>query len=263
VTRANDVWVLLEAEGRKLSASAQGLLQEGKRLADALGGDLSAILLGPDVEKLTETVGGCGTRRLYRHQDERLERYSPEIYTGILSVLMQEHTPRLFLAAASSLGADLMPRVAATLGVPLVTNCLDVLVGDEIAFTKAVQSGRLQATIAARASGTCMATLDPDALPAPSEASATQAVEVCKIDTKISDISTSLHVSNYLKADPKTVDIREAEIVVAIGNGIGAKDNLSAFENFAAAIGAAIGGGECKNGANGFGCDLVEVLACA
>lgn len=242
MARSNDVWVFLEPEDDRLAAHTERLLHEGKRLSDATGGNLSAILLGPDVAKLNETVGACGAERLYRHRDARLARPSPELCAALLCTLARKYRPRLLLAAASSLGSDVMPRVAASIDAPLVTNCLEVQVGDEIAFKKAVQSGRLQATIAAQTRGTCLATLDLDALPAAEAAVSSKALEVCEIDATLTDIPERLRVTDIIKADPKTVDIREAEVVVAIGNGIGPRENLDAYENFAALIGAAIGG---------------------
>ena len=40
VIDSNDVWLLLEAEEAGLGAFADGLICEGRRLADALGGEL-------------------------------------------------------------------------------------------------------------------------------------------------------------------------------------------------------------------------------
>jgi electron transfer flavoprotein alpha subunit len=246
MTRSNDVWVLLESEDNRLGTFADGLIREGKRLSDEIGGDLSAVLLGPDIENLDELVGRHGANHLYRHRDERLANYDPDIYVALLTELLLKHEPRLLLSVASSLGSDLMPRVAAGIGAPLVTNCSGIHAADGIEFTKAVQNGRLQATLTdkttAKAIGTSMATLDPEALPASEETALSQVAELREIKTDVTDIPKILHVTDYLKADPTTVDIREAEIVIAVGNGIGAKDNLVVFQTFAELIGAAIGG---------------------
>ncbi len=242
MTRSNDVWVLLESENHGLGPFADGLMQEGKRLSDETGGDLSAVLLGPDIDNLDETVGRHGANHLYRHRDERLATYDPDLYAALLTELLLKYEPRLFLAVASSLGSDLMPRVAAGIGAPLVTNCSGIRTADGVEFTKAVQSGRLQATITGKTTGTSLATLTPEALPASEETVPPQLAQVHEVETELAAIPIRLQVTDFLKADPKTLDIREAEIVIAVGNGIGAKDNLVVFEHFAALIGAAIGG---------------------
>lgn len=240
--RANDVWVLLEAEDDRLGAFAGGLMQEGRRLANALGGDFAVVQLGPDIANLQETVSKYGADRLYRGHNPHLADYHPEIYATLLSKLLQKHEPRLFLTLASSLGADLMPRLAAAIGAPLVMDCTNIEASGEIEFTKQVQCGRLQAVIAAAPCATNLATFNPEYLPKPDMAEPSQNAELCDIKADPAGIPTRLHVTNRLKADPKTVDIREAEIVVAVGNGIGAKDNFAAFEKFAELIGASLGG---------------------
>ncbi len=242
VTDSNDVWLLLEAEEGRLGAFADGLICEGRRLADALGGELAAVLLGPDAAKLEEALTECGADRLYRGRDAGLANYHPEIYANLLGELVREHRPRLFLTLDSSLGADLMPRLAAAIGAPLVTNCTNIEAGEEIEFTKPVQSGRLHAVMTAPAGGTSLATLNAEYLPEAATAAPSQIARVCDIEADVSAIATRLDITSYLKADPKTVDIREAEIVVAVGNGIGARENFAAFERFAELIGAALGG---------------------
>ena len=54
--------------------------------------------------------------------------------------------------------------------------------------------------------------------------------------------ASPVKVTGFLKADHRTIDITEAEIIVAIGRGLGSKENLRAIESFADQIGAAIGG---------------------
>ncbi|MDP7342616.1 MAG: electron transfer flavoprotein subunit alpha/FixB family protein [Alphaproteobacteria bacterium] len=242
VIDSNDVWLLLEAEEAGLGAFADGLICEGRRLADALGGELAAVLLGPDTAKLEEALAKCGADRLYCGRDAGLADYHPEIYASLLSELVREHRPRLFLTLDSARGADLMPRLAATIGAPLVMNCTNIEAGEEIEFTRPVQSGRLHAVMTAPAGGTSLATLNVEYLPELKAPPPSKSAEVCDIKLDAAGIATRLHVTDYLKADPKTVDIREAEIVVAVGNGIGERENFAAFEQFAELIGAALGG---------------------
>ena len=61
----NDVWVLIEADGNFLGAFAEGLMREGRRLADQLGGNLSAVLLGPTIAGLADSLGCHGVDHLY------------------------------------------------------------------------------------------------------------------------------------------------------------------------------------------------------
>lgn len=242
ITGASDVWLLLEAAEGKLDEFTDGLMRKGRSLVDALGGGLSAVLLGPASGNLEEAVGKFGVNRFYSQCDTCLADCHPEIYTAILTGLVQRHQPRLFLSLATSLGADLMPRLAAAVGAPLVMNCSDIEAAEEIEYSKRVQGGRLQAAITATVGDPNLATLDPAYLPDLEDSKSGLIADLHETTVDLATIPTRPHVTGRNKADPETVDIREAEIVLALGNGIGAKDNLAVFEQFADLIGAALGG---------------------
>jgi electron transfer flavoprotein alpha subunit len=237
-----DVWVLLEAEDKKIKSSSIALLDEGKRLALQLGGGLTAVFIGQGIEKIEELVGTHGARHLYCFQDETLQQYVPEMYERLFTQLLSGNKPYLIMAAATSLGSDLMPRVAAKLKAPLVTNCVEIKAGEDIEFIKPVQNGRLQATVVCKAPGTKMATIDPDSLTIAREEREPKIAEVTEMKPATGGDGLSIRITGFLKADHRTIDISQAEIILAIGRGIGSKENFPMIQEFADRIGAAIGG---------------------
>ena len=236
-----DVWVLMEVEDSKIKPSSSSLLDEGKRLSSQLGGELRAVLFGPKMERMEESVGthGAGHLTLFRRED--FDRYLPDSYERLLTEILAKEKPYLFLAAATSLGSDLMPRVAAKLKAPLVTNCVEIVVKEDVEFIKSVRNGRLHATVVCKGSGTRMATVHPKVLTA-SEAKgghATVQVDEFKAET---EEGSPINVTGFLKADHRTIDISEAEVIVAVGRGIGPVENFKKIERLSDGIQAAIGG---------------------
>lgn len=242
MTMDRDVWVLLEAEDKKIKSSSIALIDEGKRLAVQLGGGLTAVFIGQGIEGIDELVGTHGSSHLYFFHDETLQQYVPEMYERLLTRLLLNKKPHLVLATATSLGSDLMPRVAAKLKAPLVTNCVEIRAGEDMEFIKPVQNGRLHATVVCKAPGTKMATMDPDTLTIAKEKREPKIAEVIEMKPDIEKDSLSIRVTGFLKADHRTIDISEAEIILAIGRGIGSKENFTKIQEFADRIGAAIGG---------------------
>ncbi|MFQ5842849.1 MAG: electron transfer flavoprotein subunit alpha/FixB family protein [Thermodesulfobacteriota bacterium] len=237
-----DVWVLLEAEDKKIKNSSIALIDEGKRLAVQLGGGLTAVFIGQGIEGIDELVGTHGSSHLYFFHDETLQQYVPEMYERLLTRLLLNKKPHLVLAAATSLGSDLMPRVAAKLKAPLVTNCVEIRAGEDMEFIKPVQNGRLHATVVCKAPGTKMATMDPDSLTIAKEEREPKIADVIEMKPDTEEDSLAIRVTGFLKADHRTIDISEAEIILAIGRGIGSKENFTKIQEFADRIGAAIGG---------------------
>ncbi len=237
-----DVWVVLEAEDMKIKGSSFALIDEGKRLAVQVGGGLTAVFIGQGLEGINELVGTHGANHLYLFHEETLHQYVPELYERLLTQLLSGKKPYLVMAAATSLGSDLMPRVAAKLKAPLVTNCVEVRAGEDLEFIKPAQNGRLHATVICKAPGTKMATIDPDSLTIAKEEREPRIAEVTEMGPATGGDGLSVRVTGFLKADHRTIDISEAEIILAIGRGVGSKENFAMIREFADRIGAAIGG---------------------
>ena len=242
MTMDRDVWVVLEAEDMKIKGSSFALIDEGKRLAVQVGGGLTAVFIGQVIEGIDELVGTHGANHLYLFHEETLHQYVPELYERLLTQLLSGKKPFLVMAAATSLGSDLMPRVAVKLKAPLVTNCVEVRAGEDLEFIKPAQNDRLHATVICKAPGTKMATIDPDSLTIAKEEREPRIAEVTEMGPATGGDGLSVRVTGFLKADHRTIDISEAEIIVAIGRGVGSKEDFQMIREFADRIGAAIGG---------------------
>lgn len=242
---SRDIWVLLEAEDNKISRRSVALLEEGERLSRECNGQLHALFLGPAIEGICREVGSRGARRLYQCADEGLKQYDPYFYEQVLLNLLKEKQPLLLLALSSSLGSDLLPRLAFQLGAPLVTHCADIEVQENggLRFLKSVQNGRFFAAVSARGEGVKMATFLPERLSSRGEEKAAgEDAEIIEMNKAPDGRTRPVKVTGCLKADHRTIDITEAEIIVAIGRGAGSKENIDAVEAFADRIGGAIGG---------------------
>ncbi|NIQ39461.1 MAG: hypothetical protein GTN81_12850 [Proteobacteria bacterium] len=236
-----DVWVLLEAANRKIENYSIALIHEGRQLSDKVGGTLCAVMFGSDVEEIERTIGGHGASHLFHFRHGIPAHYDPESYGALLAKLLLDKKPCLFLSAANPLGADLMPRVAAEIKAPLVTNCVEIKVQEGIEFVKPVQNGRLHATVVCKGTKTKMATMSTESLSVMEEKRLSQIALVTELPAQTGEAPSRIHFRGFLKADHKTIDISEAEFVLAIGKGIGSKDRLSIYQEFADRIGAAIG----------------------
>ena len=188
--------MLQDGDGR-LSAADRGLLREDRRVADKLGGDLAAVIIAGEIADAEKTIGGNDGERFYR----TVSADHPEVCAALLAELVQNHRPRLFLALATSFGADVMPRLAAAAATPSVTDCIDIESAGEITFTKPLQGGRLHAVIATSGDDTCLAILAPNYLPKGDGTSAAQRTELCEVASDAASIATRLDIVERALAD--------------------------------------------------------------
>jgi electron transfer flavoprotein alpha subunit len=110
------VLAFAEQRGGSLRQVALETVTAGRGLADSLGVELVAVLLGPPaLSSEVEVLGRHGADVVLTGLSAELAEYAPEAYSGLLAKAVQESGAKAILFAASALGKDLAPRVAARL----------------------------------------------------------------------------------------------------------------------------------------------------
>lgn len=242
---SKQIWVILEAEGKKISRHSVALIREGDRLARAVSGQLHALYVGSPVDNLVETARRHGVGWLHVCTHEDLGRYHPHAYEQTIMALLGERCPYLMLALATSIGSDVMPRLSFKLRAPLVTNCLDIETqpADDLVFIRSVQKGRLNARIRCQGESGRMATIVPESLVVSEKAGNGKATpELSEVAMAPDEGTWPMVPIGFQKADHRTIDIAEAETIVALGRGVGSKENYQMIMQFADRVGGAVAG---------------------
>ncbi len=112
---AGEVMVFAEQRGGRLRKVALENVSAGRRVADQLGVELCAVLVGREVESLSDQLGQYGADRVCVAEGEELAEYTTSAYSHVLTSLAKEREPAVLLLGGTSLGRDLAPRVAARL----------------------------------------------------------------------------------------------------------------------------------------------------
>ena len=108
-------------------------------------------------------------------------------------------------------------------------------------ITRPAYGDRLYATVRAPAGAACVVTLRPGALGV-GPARAGPAVTIEERPAAIDGAPSHVRVRRVMAADPRTVDLRDAERIVAGGRGVGGPDGFRQLEALADLLGAAVGG---------------------
>lgn len=236
------VWVYVEIERGRVHAVSWELLGEGRKLADKLGVDLCAAVIGPDD---AATQAACaeafahGADRVYLTADPILTDYRNEPYTRALTDMVNTHQPEILLLGATTLGRDLAGSVATTLRTGLTADSteLDVDADKSLAATRPTFGGSLLCTIYTLNFRPQMATVRPRVMAMPDrDPSRTGEVVRCALGVAETDIVTK--ILDFV-ADATTEDsaLAYADIVVAGGMGLQNAANLDLVKRLAATLG--------------------------
>jgi electron transfer flavoprotein alpha subunit len=250
VTQYRGLWVVAEhlhgmgASGAHFRRGTLELLGEGRRLADKLGVELSAVLLGDGVEGMAKDLFAHGADKVYLAEDPVLAQYRTGPYTDILSGLINQYKPEIVLISATPQGRDLAPRVAARLSAGLTADCtgLDIDESERLLVqTRPAFGGNLMATIVSRHARPQMATVRPGVMKA-LEPDPSGSGEIVNVPVHLDERSVASKIIEIVQLEAEgRVNLQDAEIIVSGGRGLGKPENFALIRELAEVLGGAVG----------------------
>jgi electron transfer flavoprotein alpha subunit len=230
----SNIMIYGEIKAGKIKKTAFELASEGRKLADQLGGTLTAALMGSQAEQFAPDLARYGVDTVYVAESSELDTYNSEYYAQALAHLIGEKKPDIVLIGHSMQGKDLTPRIAAKLGVAAVADCVSFqLEGSTLVGKRPMYAGKCYAEWTASKSPQ-IATARPNVLEV-NENPKAGTVEKVSFSP---DTSRSTYATKDLNLDTSgKVDLTEAEIIVSGGRGMGGSD-YSLLEEMAAIFGS-------------------------
>ncbi|MCM2267484.1 MAG: electron transfer flavoprotein subunit alpha [Elusimicrobiales bacterium] len=238
-----DVWVFCEQKKGVIQSISFELLGEGRKLADKLGVKLCAVLLGHGLEDAAHSLGARGADKVYLVDHPALKAYQDDPYTAVLVALVEEFKPEVLLCGATTIGRSLISRVAIKTNAGLTADCtgLDVDIKERLLLqTRPAFGGNIMATIIAPNHRPQMATVRHKVM----QEAPVQPGRLAEIVSKVYPEATYASRTKLLDTVEElsaTVNISEADIIVAGGRGMGSKENFALLEELAKVLGGAVG----------------------
>lgn len=233
-----EIFVLAEHRQGELREITFEMLTRGREISQRINADLTAVLLGHDVEEFAKRLADHAKKVLII-DDARLENFNAETYQKVLSHLISERKPSLTLMGHTAFGVDLAPSLATELSMPLATDCIDLnFEGKRLFVVRQVYGGKVNVEAMLRESEGYIVTLRP----ATFEVEEVKGVggEIVEIASPLSEDITYKRFVEYVQPPAGEVDITAADVIVAIGRGIKDADNMLIVEKLAEALGGVL-----------------------
>ena len=237
-------------EGR-LAAITPELLGCGRKLANELGEELAAILVGSEIKGLAKEAIACGADKVYVVDDPLLKYYQTDAYLAVMDKIIKQASPRIFLLGQTSLGRDLAPRLAFRLKAGLSVDCIELSIDPQTKLllqTRPVYGGNARATFTTDGMPQ-MATIRAKAF-SPLGRDESRKGEVISLDAEIDASIIKARVVDKVKEEAVGVKLEDAPAVVAGGRGIGSVEGFKQLEELAKLLKGAVGATRppCDNG---------------
>ncbi len=228
-------------DNKFLTIAAEGI-GIGRKLADSLAQELSAIIIGSGIGDLAKQAISLGADKVYVVDDAQLKDYQPDAYLDVLEKVTTQVKPQITILGQSDNGRELAPRLALRLGTAATLDCVELAIDaatKRLLQTKPVYGGNAQAIVVTETDPQIV-TIRTKAFSAITPDNSRKG-EIVNLPIKIDASVIKSRITNRVVEDVAGIKVEDASIVVAGGRGIGSADGFKQLEELAKLLKGAVG----------------------
>jgi electron transfer flavoprotein alpha subunit len=238
------VWVFVEQTDGEAAKVSWELLGKGKELAAKLGVELSAVVIGHQVEQLCHEAFSYGAEKAYLLDAPLYADYRTQSYLEAMCHLITQYKPEVILMGATGMGRDLAGAVATRVGTGLTADCTGLDIDDKrnLAQTRPAFGGNIMATIMCDKYRPQMSTVRPHVMqmPEPQPGATGQIIRDSFTTPEDQVLVKVLEIIRDGDAKKK-VDIGGAEFIISGGRGMMGPENFPMLEELAKELHGVVG----------------------
>jgi electron transfer flavoprotein alpha subunit len=228
----NRILIIAEHDGDGLNPSTARCLSCASEFS---GLDCDIAVLAKDGREICEQAAALhGVSTVIRVDDEANEHALAAIYAPQIAKLAEEYSH--VLGPSTTFGKDLMPRIAAMLGVAQVSDIMSVI--SHYCFQRPIFAGNAIVTVETREQDKVVATVRTASYEA-AAGGGSAAIESRAFDVELPSHTRYRSTGGSNGGDRP--DLQSASVVIAGGRGLGSEENFALIYQLADRLGAAVG----------------------
>jgi electron transfer flavoprotein alpha subunit len=236
------ILVIAEQRQGKWNNTSFETLVAAQQIAAANAGSVTAAVVGKGISALADELASKNVAEVLLVENDLLENYTPDGYCAALKQVVEASKPDLVLFPHTYQVRDFAPKLAAMLGKGMIGDCIGFRSeGGKLVFVRQMFQGKTAADVTFVGAGPWFASFQSGAFRADlleASNSGKARVNHVKVDLKAENIRTKpLELFKEAKA---SVDLTQAPLIVAVGRGIKAPENIAQAEAVAKALGGEI-----------------------
>ncbi len=233
------ILVIVEQRQGKLNPTSFETLVAARQIADANSGAVTALVIGKGVAEIAEEVAAANVTEVLLVEHDLLGAYTPDGYCIALKQVIESAEPDLILLPHTYQVRDFAPKLAASLGKAMIGDCIGFRSeGGKLIFVRQMFQGKTVADVTFTASAPWFASFQSGAFRSDlltSNRSGKAPVKPVTVELQSEQIRTK--PLEIFKEAKSAVDLTQAPLIVAVGRGIKAPENIAQAEALARAIG--------------------------
>jgi electron transfer flavoprotein alpha subunit len=236
------ILVIAEQRQGKWNNTSFETLAAAQQIAKDTSSAVSALVVGKGVAGLADELAAKNVAEVLLVQNDLLEAYTPDGYCVALSQVIASAKPDLVLFPHTYQVRDFAPKLAAMLGKGMIGDCVGYRnEGGKLVFVRQMFQGKTAADVTFQGAAPWFASFQAGAFRSDLVAanpSGKAPVNPVSVEMKAEQIRTK--PLDLFREAKSAVDLTQAPLIVAIGRGIKAPENIPQAEALAKALGAEI-----------------------
>jgi electron transfer flavoprotein alpha subunit len=228
--------ILIERDRRQVKRQSLHAITAARQL----GGEYALLVLGQEMDEIAKSLGGYGAASVFVADDAALAEPLADRYAAVIARVFQAAGSNTLIATSSTFSKDILPRVAALLDAPMLTDVLAIEQKDDTnSFVRPINAGSMLATV--QLSGErCVLSVRASAFAAPEVDAGTSAFEHVVIEA--ADLPSGMQFISREERASDRPDLTEARVVIGGGRPLKDKQTFDRLVGgLADTLGAAVG----------------------
>jgi electron transfer flavoprotein alpha subunit len=236
------ILVITEQREGKWNKVSFETLAAAQQIASQAKASVSGVVIGKGVAALADELAGSQLDEVLLVEHDLLEQYTPDGFSLALRQVLESSKPDLVLLPHTYQVRDFAPKLAASLGKGMIGDCIGYRSeSGKLIFVRQMFQGRTSADVLFAGEPPWIASFQASAFRADlvaKHASGKAPIRAVSLELKPEQIRTK--TLELFREAKQAVDLTQAPILVSVGRGIKAPENIPMAEKLAKLLGGEI-----------------------
>ncbi len=229
------ILVFIEHKNCILNKTSLEAIAAAQGIGADLGLKVTAVIPCDKDCALAAEIAAYDLEKVIVAKNEKLAAYTPDAYADAWESVIKATNPQYVVMSHTYQVRDFAPKVAARLGREVIGDCIRYKhEAGKLVLTRRIFLGKLDADVTTGGEAPYFVTFQSGSFRGDSAARGSASIET--MDVNVGDIRMT--PEEPFQEAKASVDLTKSEIIVAVGRGIKAQENIALAEQLADALGA-------------------------
>jgi electron transfer flavoprotein alpha subunit len=216
-------------------------LAAAQQIALQTKSNLTGVVVGKGVAPLADDLAGYALEEVLLAEHDLLEKYTPDGFSIALRQVIEAAKPDLVLLPHTYQVRDFAPKLAASLNKGMIGDCIGYRhENGKLIFVRQMFQGRTSADVVFTGEPPWVASFQAGAFRADLAAKGSAKAPVRSVSVNLQPDQIRTKPLDLFREAKQAVDLSQAPILVSVGRGIKAPENIAMAEKLAKLMGGEI-----------------------